>query len=343
MATISLCMIVKNEENVLERCLDSVADLMDEIIIVDTGSIDRTKEIAAKYTDQIYDFEWVGDFSAARNFASSKATMEYIYTADADEVLDEENRQRFRELKQVLLPEIELVQMYYCNVTEHNTVYNFEKEYRPKLYRRQREFVWIDAIHETLRLDPVVYDSDIEILHMPEGNHASRDFSAFENLSAKGVRLSGKLHHMYAMELFISGGEENFLRAEETFLATMSQEGRSMDEVKEAICVLARIYRIKGDVHHFMTYALKDAVTTSCAEICCELGAYYLEQGEVPEAVTWYLNAATETESILDRRSSERIPAEALVECYQKLGMEQEADDWRQFLRESGACCQGKK
>ena len=53
MATISLCMIVKNEEQVLARCLDSVADLMDEIIIVDTGSTDRTKEVAARYTDQI--------------------------------------------------------------------------------------------------------------------------------------------------------------------------------------------------------------------------------------------------------------------------------------------------
>ena len=66
-------MIVKNEENVLKRCLDSIYDLMDEIIIVDTGSTDRTKEIAAEYTDKIYDFTWVYDFSAARNFSFSKA------------------------------------------------------------------------------------------------------------------------------------------------------------------------------------------------------------------------------------------------------------------------------
>ena len=57
MVTISLCMIVKNEEAVLGRCLDSVKDAVDEIIIVDTGSSDRTKEIAAEYTDKIYDFE----------------------------------------------------------------------------------------------------------------------------------------------------------------------------------------------------------------------------------------------------------------------------------------------
>ena len=65
MISISLCMIVRDEEKVLGRCLDSVRELADEIIIVDTGSRDRTKEIAGKYTDKIYDFRWEDDFSAA--------------------------------------------------------------------------------------------------------------------------------------------------------------------------------------------------------------------------------------------------------------------------------------
>ena len=83
MVKVSLCMIVRNEEKVLERCLKSVADIVDEIIIVDTGSIDRTKEIAADYTDKIYDFLWCDDFSAARNFAFSKGTGEYFLWMDA--------------------------------------------------------------------------------------------------------------------------------------------------------------------------------------------------------------------------------------------------------------------
>lgn len=69
MISVSLCMIVKNEEDVLERCLKSVAGLVDEIIIVDTGSTDRTREIATHFTNQIFDFPWQDDFSAARNEA----------------------------------------------------------------------------------------------------------------------------------------------------------------------------------------------------------------------------------------------------------------------------------
>lgn len=73
-ATISLCMIVRNEEKVLARCLESVRGCVDEIIIVDTGSSDGTKEIAARFTDKIYDFEWIDDFSAARNYSFEQAT-----------------------------------------------------------------------------------------------------------------------------------------------------------------------------------------------------------------------------------------------------------------------------
>lgn len=312
MVTFSLCMIVKNEEAVLARCLDSLCDVMDEIIIIDTGSTDKTKEIAGRYTDKIFDYKWRDDFADARNFAASKAVGDYIYTADADEYLDEKNKVKLLQLKKIMLPEIEIVQMLYHTPVELSTVYNFEEEYRPKLYKRIRTFTWIDQIHETLRIDPVVYDSDIVVEHRPLTNHASRDFSAFEKIAAKGERISKKLHHMYAMELFRSGRDEDFLKAEKLFQRTLDEDGRSIDEVKEAFCVLARCYRVKDDIVSFMECALKDAATTSCAEICCELGSYYEGIGNISEAVMWYQNALTETESILDIRSSGEIPENAL-------------------------------
>ncbi len=320
MVTISLCMIVKNEEAVLRRCLDSLTDIADEIIIADTGSTDNTKNIALEYTCNVYDYKWTGDFAAARNFVASKATKEYIYTADADEYLDEENREKVKRLKSILLPEIEIVQMLYCTPPELSTVYNYEKEYRPKLYKRLREFTWIDPIHETLRIDPVVYDSEIEVQHSSVSNHAGRDLDAFASMFKEGRKLSKKLHHMYAMELFRSGTDKDFCNAAGTFMLTMEQDGRSMDEVKEAMCVLARYYRIKNDIAGFFGYALKDSITEPCAEICCELGMYYESTGDYKEASIWYQNALSEPESILDIRTSGEIPENGLERCIRQTG-----------------------
>jgi len=82
---ISLCMIVKNEGKNLEKALDSIVNYIEDIVIVDTGSIDNTKEIAKKYTDKVYDFKWCNDFSKARNFSISKAANDWVLILDADE------------------------------------------------------------------------------------------------------------------------------------------------------------------------------------------------------------------------------------------------------------------
>ena len=94
MASISLCMIVRNEEKVLGRCLTCVRGFADEIIIVDTGSMGRTKEIAFSFTDKVYDFKWKDDFAAARNFAFSRGTGDYLFWLDADDVVTEKEREK---------------------------------------------------------------------------------------------------------------------------------------------------------------------------------------------------------------------------------------------------------
>lgn len=106
-------MIVRDEEGTLARCLDSVKDIVDEIIIVDTGSIDKTKEIAKKYTSNIYDFEWIDDFSAARNYSFSKATKDFIMWMDADDVILEKDRINLKELKEKLDHSVGMVMMQY--------------------------------------------------------------------------------------------------------------------------------------------------------------------------------------------------------------------------------------
>jgi len=94
---LSLCLITKNEENNLPSCLNSVKDLADEIIVVDTGSKDKTKEIARQFTDKIYDFVWSDDFSAARNESLKHASGDWILVLDADEIIAVEDHQKIKE------------------------------------------------------------------------------------------------------------------------------------------------------------------------------------------------------------------------------------------------------
>lgn len=88
MLPISICMIAKNEEKHIEECLKRLKPYCCEIVFADTGSTDRTTEIASRYTDKIYHFKWVNDFSAARNYALSKATNDWILSIDCDEYIE---------------------------------------------------------------------------------------------------------------------------------------------------------------------------------------------------------------------------------------------------------------
>lgn len=95
---LSVCMIVKNEEEMLGDALESVKNLADEIIVVDTGSIDKTVEIAESFDAKVYSYKWKDDFSDARNFSLGKATQEWILVLDADEIMDPKDYGKIRGL-----------------------------------------------------------------------------------------------------------------------------------------------------------------------------------------------------------------------------------------------------
>lgn len=333
MATISVCMIVKNEEAVLARCLDSLQGIYDEIIVVDTGSTDRTKEIAAQYTDKIFDFTWIHDFSAARNFAFSKATGEYIYSADADEVLEETDRKKFLDLKQVLLPEIEIVEMIYVNPEDCNMVYNFTREPRPKLFKRLREFRWIDPIHETVALEPLVYSSDIEVKHLPQSLHSGRDFQAMERELQKNGRLSGRLYSMYAKELYISGTKEDFQSAAPWFQKRLAQPGLSMDARAEAVCVLAKYHALQTEWEQLLSLALTEvAQGVVPAELLFLLGEYYEAREQLAEAIVWYRKAALEAECYVCISYGAETALRQAIRLLKKQGLDQEAAQYENML-----------
>lgn len=313
--TISVCMIVKNEEKLLRRCLDSLAGLYDELVIVDTGSIDNTKEIAWEYTRDVYDFKWVNDFAAARNFAFSKCTKEYIYSADADEVLDEANMEKFRVLKQYLDPEFEIVRMWYLTPLKQNEANGFEKEYRPKLFKRLRSWTWIDPVHESMRLEPTIYDSDISIRHLPATAHEGRDIAIYEKAVNRGGTLSPKLHQYYAEELYLRGSKDEILRAKEYFSTHVgpaslwaaknddsAEDAQSADFAmyRSSLCVLAKIARIEADHTKLYEIAMICMATFPCSEVCLEVGIDYYETGDYDNARNWLTLAMKQTSPAID-------------------------------------------
>ena len=149
MAELSLCMIVKNEEHNLAYCLDCVSGIADEINIVDTGSTDKTIEIAKRYTDRIFYFKWIDDFAEARNFSYSKATKDFIIWLDADDILTQENKEKLLIVKKELADIVDYVIMQYrIHYNEDGSPSMIFPKAR--ITRRAKNIKWYNAVHESL-------------------------------------------------------------------------------------------------------------------------------------------------------------------------------------------------
>ena len=130
MFTISLCMIVKNEEKTLGRILKIAQNFADEIIIVDTGS-----------TDKIFDFTWCDDFSKARNFSFSKATCDYQMWLDADDVITDENVSKIIALKTNFDTSVDVFEFKYSTCFDQNN-HPVLTYFRERLLKRNDHFFW---------------------------------------------------------------------------------------------------------------------------------------------------------------------------------------------------------
>ncbi len=146
---LSLCMIVKNEEDVLARCLKSVKSLVNEIIIVDTGSTDKTLDIAKDFGAIILQYEWTDDFSAARNFSLNHVTGEWILVLDADEILMfDSNEQIARLLKD---DDAEGYFIRIVNLLGEPPDFEISDGLAVRLFRNRQEYQFEGVIHEQIK------------------------------------------------------------------------------------------------------------------------------------------------------------------------------------------------
>ena len=139
-------MIVKNEEKYLAKCLDSVKELVDEMIIVDTGSIDATLDIAKEYGAKIFSFQWDNNFSHARNFCISQASCEWLLLLDADEILSSSSKEAFTKLINGSTADGCYFKLYNYNGVEDEEHFIIHEALR--LLRNHRPYEYRGAIHE---------------------------------------------------------------------------------------------------------------------------------------------------------------------------------------------------
>lgn len=144
---LSLCMIVKNESQHLERCLESVQGVVDEIIVVDTGSKDDTIETAKKFDAKVYHFDWIDDFSAARNESIKHATGDWILVMDADEELTSESKDKLRSFL-VDIGQSILYQVQIKNLGQDNKV--AFSNYMVRLFKNSPSSRYVGRIHECI-------------------------------------------------------------------------------------------------------------------------------------------------------------------------------------------------
>jgi tetratricopeptide (TPR) repeat protein len=201
---VSLCLIVRDEEHNLPPCLGSVRDLVDEVVVVDTGSADRTREVAARLGAKVFDFPWCDSFAAARNASLRHATGDWVFWLDADDRLDDDNRGKLGALlaglgeenaayvlKCLCLPDaqarggilVDHVRLF-RNRPDMRWEYRVHEQILPAVRRSGAEVRWSDVvIHHTGYQDPALrrrkLQRDLRLLRLEEAENPDEPFVLF--------------------------------------------------------------------------------------------------------------------------------------------------------------------
>jgi tetratricopeptide (TPR) repeat protein len=258
-AKVSLCMIVRNEEHNLAACLQSVGDLVDEMIVVDTGSTDRTKEIAHRYGARVFDFPWVDHFAAARNESLKHATGEWIFWLDADDRLDEVNRERLRRLfaglqadnaayvmKCLCLPDAKGVSTavdhlrLFRNHPQVRWQFRVHEQILLAVRAQKGEVRWSDVvIHHTGYQDAALrgrkLERDLRLLQLEQAEQPEHAFTLF-NLASVYQEMGRKAEalEMFRRSLERSAPEDSIVRK---LYASIAQCHRDLGQHQEALDV----------------------------------------------------------------------------------------------------------
>ena len=297
--TISLCMIVKNEEDQLPNCLKSVVELVDEIIIVDTGSTDLTVEKAISFGAKVYHFPWNNNFSAARNFSLTKATGDWLLILDADEVLESNIDDRLTRLVQDEEAEAYLFQInsYFGGHTETDILVDA----RISLFRNNEKYRFTGSIHEEISSSiqecttaNQIKNSDIKIFHygytdqiVAEKNKTARNKEIIQRELAAVNGEDSFLCYALATEHL---QEENYAAAKQLLSSVIEKWDYNHPNYSDAIYKLALCHKELKEYQQsreLLTMAIK--VFPDYTDLHFLFGTIELELNELPQAVKSFM------------------------------------------------------
>lgn len=323
MKNLSLCMIVKNEEENIDRVLSNARDYADEIIIVDTGSTDKTKELASKYTDKIYDIQWEYNFSKARNYAFEQATSTYLMWLDADDIITESTAQNILKWKKEGEDCDVLICPYATNFDEKfNPIFQFNRE---RIVKNDKRFRFKDRVHEVIVPGgKVMINEDIVIFHNKKNKpYTSRNLDIYQRMIEEGETFSPRSQFYYARELYFNGKYDQAIRAFSKFLS----EGKGWNENNIEACLnLSKCYQAKKEENKALAVLFGSFVyDLPRGETLYEIGNIYLGKEDYLRAI-YYYKLALSTKPNLNSGAFVNIdcytflPALQLCLCYYKLG-----------------------
>lgn len=229
MISLSITMIVKNEELTLKRILSSLS-FADEIIIVDTGSSDHSLAIARAFTDKVFIFNWVDDFSKARNFAISKASKDYFMWLDADDYITIEDQEKLKNLKSEIKDEDIILLPY------QNGDLSF---YRERIIKRKDNY-FQGRVHEAIPLKGKLKFVNIPIYHKKEKQNEKERNLKIYRLILKERKLNARELYYYSNEL----KDNNYLNeAKNNYLLFLQMDNALRENKMDACLKLSQIYK----------------------------------------------------------------------------------------------------
>ena len=333
MVSIGLCMIVRDEEATLARCLDSVCGIVDEVVVVDTGSTDRTREIAARY-GQVCEFTWCDDFSAARNFAFAQARSDYLLWLDADDVVPQDSRTAFLALKAQLADEpADVVMLPYHTAFDEAGKPTFVY-YRERLLRRAAGFVWQGAVHECITpRGRVIYGAAAVEHRRVKPADSERNLAIYRKQLAAGVTLDTRGQFYYARELL---AHRDWQAAEQAFRAFLERPDGWSENRIEALRGLSDCLAAQSRTDEARQALVRTfAIDLPRGETCCALAALDCAENRFDRAKFWYETALrvpcpTENGGFVQPEHYGYTPCLGLCLCCDRLGLYDEAEAWNE-------------